>query len=326
MIAVGNLAVGGMGKTPMTEYLIRLLRREFKVATLSRGYRRKTRGFRIAGDADTPFTLGDEPIQFRNKYDAITVAVDEHRRRGIHQLLKNDPGLQVILLDDALQHRYVKAGFTILVTDYQKLFTKDFLLPVGRLREPASSQRRADIIVVTKTPRVFSPLVRRQLLEDLKADNRMTVCFAYLAYDSLVPVFSPEGDLKTNTEDLYYILMVTGIVNPYPMKEHLRSKCSEIESLEFPDHTFYDEKRLQQIVATFDKFPSKRKAIVTTEKDASKLKTSQGKKYLGGLPVYFLPMRMEFHAKDKVVFDTKIQQFMNSFYPAKLKQQSTTEI
>ena len=311
VISIGNLVAGGSGKTPMTEYLVRLLKEDFKVATLSRGYRRKTKGFRIIDPTDKPEMAGDEPLQFATKFPNVSVAVDESRKHGIRQLMAEVPGLEAVILDDAFQHRYVKPGLSILVTDYHKIYMKDYLLPVGRLREHRKSCKRANIIVVSKTPRIFSPLVRRQLLEELKPMPHQLVCFSYIAYEDWIPVFPDSPVIGMDDRKVNTILMVTGIANPSPMEEYIRPFCSELSLIEYPDHHKFNEKDLLSIRDTFNSLPTRRKLVVTTEKDAMRLRTPAAIKLIGDLPIYYITIRFNFHPNDKEAMHSSIMSLMH---------------
>ena len=306
VISVGNLIAGGSGKTPMVEYLVRLLGENSTIATLSRGYKRKTRGFRLAGENETVETLGDEPLQYHQKFDSLHVAVCEKRREGIRELLKTVEGLEVVILDDAFQHRFVNPKLSILVTDYFKLYHRDWLLPYGRLREPISGRKRADIIVVTKTPRIFSPIVRKQLIEDIKPYPGQLVCFSYINYLPFQPVYQGHCDFSAMTESVYSIIMVSGIGNPGPMEEYLRRYCTDLELMEFPDHHQFVEKDLLILKDKFKYLPTKRKIIVTTEKDAKRLQNEEAEAILGDLPIFYTPITFEFHPADKQLFDQAI--------------------
>lgn len=306
VISVGNLIAGGSGKTPMVEYLIRLLDANNTIATLSRGYKRKTKGYRLAGKDETVETLGDEPVQYLQKFQNINVAVCENRREGVRNLIKDVPELEIVILDDAFQHRYVEPEVSILVTDYFKLFTKDWLLPFGRLREHISGRKRADIIVVTKTPRIFSPIVRKQLLEEIKPYPGQFVCFSYINYLPFEPVYISKCGYSSKNENVYSIVMVTGIGNPGPMHEYLRRMCTDLEVLGFPDHHEFNEKDLLLIKDKFRNLPTKRKIIVTTEKDAKRLQNAEAEAILGDLPIFFTPINFEFHPADKTQFDEAI--------------------
>jgi tetraacyldisaccharide 4'-kinase len=306
VISVGNLIAGGSGKTPMAEYIIRLLGASGNVATLSRGYKRKTKGYRLAGENETVDTLGDEPLQYHQKFGHLKVAVCERRKEGIRNLMIDVPDLEAIILDDAFQHRYVKPEISILVTDYFKLFTKDWLLPFGKLREYVSGRKRADIIVVTKTPRIFSPIVRKQLIEEIKPFPGQMVCFSYINYLPFEPVFKDKCDFSSKTENIYSIILVTGIGNPGPMEEYLRRLCSDLELMEYPDHHAFTAKDLLLVKEKYINLPTKRKIIVTTEKDAKRMQNAEAEDILGNLPVFYTPIAFEFHPADKIVFDTAI--------------------
>jgi len=306
----------------MVEYIIRLLGDSANVATLSRGYKRKTNGYRLAAEVETVETIGDEPLQYLQKFDHIKVAVCEKRRQGIRNLVKDIPDLETIILDDAFQHRYVRPELSILVTDYFKLFTKDWLLPFGRLREQISGRKRADIIVVTKTPKIFSPIVRKQLIEEIKPYPGQLVCFSYINYLQYVPLYKNRCENSNKTDSVYSIVMVTGIGNPGPMQEYLRRKCTDLEIMEFPDHHIFTAKELLQLKEKFKNLPTKRKIIVTTEKDAKRLQNSEAEEILGNLPIFYTPISFEFHPADKLVFD----QAVLSAAPAGKKTENATEL
>jgi tetraacyldisaccharide 4'-kinase len=307
VIAIGNLVAGGSGKTPMVEYIIKLINNDKSIATLSRGYKRKTKGYRLAGENESVETLGDEPLQYHQKFSNLNVAVCESRTEGINQLLTDMPSLQAIILDDAFQHRYVKPQLSILVTDYFKLFTRDNLLPYGRLREPISGRKRADIIVVTKTPRVFSPIVRKQILEEIKPFPGQLVCFSFINYLPFVPVYGSECATLGDNESVYSIIMLTGIGNPGPLQEYLRRKCTDLELMEFGDHHMFSNKELLLLKDKFKYLPTKRKIIVTTEKDAKRLQNAEAEKILGKLPIYYAPIEFEFYPADKQLFDKAVK-------------------
>jgi len=312
VISVGNLVAGGSGKTPMVEYLIRLLGEQTNVAILSRGYKRKTKGYRLAGENETVETLGDEPLQYHEKFNHINVAVCEKRRTGIRKLVHEVADIEMVILDDAFQHRFVQPELSILVTDYFKLFTNDWLLPLGKLREPISGRKRADIIVVTKTPRVFSPIVRRQILEDMIPFPGQLVCFSYINYMPFEPVYSSNCNYNGKTENYYSIIMLTGIANPGPMQQYLRRLCTELEMVKFPDHHEFSKKELLMLKDKFTNLPTRRKIIVTTEKDAKRLQNAEAEAILGKLPIFYTPIEFEFHPADKTVFDEAVMSAVKS--------------
>jgi tetraacyldisaccharide 4'-kinase len=306
VISVGNLIAGGSGKTPMVEYLIRLLDANANIATLSRGYKRKTRGYRLAGDNETVETLGDEPLQYHQKFPGINVAVCESRRKGIRNLIKDVAQLDTVILDDAFQHRYVKPKLSILVTDYFNLFTHDKMLPYGRLREYISGRKRADIIVVSKTPRIFSPIVRKQLLEEIKPFSGQKIYFSFINYLQFEPVYENKCEYKPEFENVYSIIMLSGIGNPGPMQEYLRRKCTDLELVKFADHHSFSTKELELLKEKFKFLPTKRKIIVTTEKDAKRLQNPVAEAILGELPIFYAPINFEFHPADKMQFDEAV--------------------
>ncbi len=258
-ICIGNLAVGGTGKTPMTEYLIRLLTDSgLRVATLSRGYGRSTRGFRLATVDSTAAEVGDEPRQMKQKFPNITVAVCEDRCHGIEQLLTaSNRQIDVILLDDAFQHRYVRTGLNIMLTEYNRLYNRDALLPAGRLRESKSGAGRAQIIVVTKCPDGMQESERQSIRNELRLNANQQLYFSRIKYD---------GEIKAKD-----ILLLTGIANPAPLEQHLQAMGACVHTLRFPDHHRFSTKDLRLIARTYRSINSSDKLIVTTEKDAQRL-------------------------------------------------------
>lgn len=284
VIGVGNLSVGGTGKTPMIEYLIRLLGNQFKVATLSRGYGRKTRGIRLAVKNDNAATLGDEPMQFYQKFgDRVVVAVGEERVLAIPYILHHRPEVEVILLDDAFQHRRVKPSFQILLTDYSKLFMEDHLLPAGRLRESKRGAARADVIVVTKCPRNLSDDRMMELETSIRNFSTKAVFFSTIAYGSMLPV---EGSVATKPDT---VILVAGIANPQPLEEHLERECRLVKRYRFRDHHAYSENELNDICSAATALKA---AVVTTEKDLVKIDPAIFRR--AGVGLYYLPIQMEF--------------------------------
>ncbi len=306
VIVVGNLSMGGAGKTPQVEYLVRLFKnKNIKPAVLSRGYRRKTKGFIKANKNATCETVGDEPLQFKKKFENIEVAVDEKRTRGIKILNNTNPDLDVIILDDAYQHRYVKPGLSILLTDYHNLYRNDYIFPTGTLREFRCGAKRADIIIVSKIPPVFSPLTRRYLNDTIKLRKNQKLFYSYISYNN--PVIVPGITVKQPCKKYDSILMFSGVANSYPLQEHLKTMCSELVVLEFNDHHKYSEKDINKIIKTFDDIFSTNKIIITTEKDAMRLIKTNLINYMKEYPVYYIPMEVKFHSSkesfDKLVID-----------------------
>jgi tetraacyldisaccharide 4'-kinase len=308
VISVGNLSFGGTGKTPHIEYLIRLMGDGILTATLSRGYGRESKGFILASRRSNVKYIGDEPLQFVKKFHNIKVAVDEKRVRGIHKLMDKFPDLGLVLLDDAFQHRWVKPAISILLTDYHNLFTEDHVAPSGRLREFRSGAKRADVIIVTKTPKVFSPITRRRIQEDIKPRPSQQLFFSFITYGNPVPV-NEEQDLAV-LQKLSYILLFTGIANDYPLQEEVRRRCSDLNILKFPDHHQYEMKDLENIRSRFEDLPSRKKIILTTEKDMMRLKIPEFSNFLKNLPLFYLPIEINFHEKDKQIFDKLITDYV----------------
>ncbi len=311
VIGVGNLSMGGSGKTPHVEYLIRLLSPEFKVATLSRGYGRKTKGFVITNQYSTYEDVGDESLQYSRKFSKhVTVSVDNKRVSGIENLMTNDKELDVILLDDSFQHRYVKPGINILLTDYRNLYRDDYLFPVGTLRDVTNAAKRADIIIVSKTYKVLSPIEHKSIREKLNPMGHQNLYFSYLTYGEWIPfnesIFNPPDKKKRYT----IIIMFSGIANPYPMKEYLRDKCSELITLDFPDHYVYRKKDIEFIKKTFDDQFTTKKIMVTTEKDAMRLINSPYLRLLKDLPLFYLPIKVKFHGADEKNFSDQIRKYV----------------
>ena len=307
VISVGNITVGGTGKTPHVEYLIRLLKDKTNLAVLSRGYKRKSHGF-VLGDAHaTIYDLGDEPFQMMQKFPGITVAVDKKRTRGISNLIHGAAGkeIDVILLDDAFQHRYVKPGINILLVDYHRLIIYDELLPSGRLREPASSKNRADIVIVTKCPTDMKPMEFRVLTKAMALYPYQQLYFSTHTYEHLEPLFG-EGELE-KLEDLanQHVLLLTGIGLPEQMRLDLEPYAKEIKPLAFADHHQFKEKDIQLINETFNSLPSPR-CIITTEKDAVRLKTIEGLSDEVKQHLYVLPIRIKILLDQELSFNKYI--------------------
>jgi len=304
VISVGNLSCGGTGKTPHVEYLIRLLSQNYFIATLSRGYGRKSDGFLIGSKRSNVKYLGDEPLQYAKKFDKIKVAVDEKRKRGIGLLMEKYPGLDLILLDDAFQHRHVKPGLNILLTDSDHLYSEDYLLPVGKLRESKREAKRADVIIVTKTPKIFSPITRRRILEDIHPRRDQVVLFSYVHYGNPVPGYEPIA--SSFPSHLTNILLISGIASDFPFREYLMRMCSELIPMKFPNHHFYTQKDIENINQRFVDLPTKKKVIITTEKDMMRLKTPELSTILKNLPLFYIPIEIRFHGEDMKKFDDLI--------------------
>ena len=296
VISVGNITVGGTGKTPHVEYLIRLLKDKMKVAVLSRGYKRKSHGFVLA-DEQTPMeALGDEPYQMKQKFPEVTVAVDKKRTRGILHLTEDQdtPNIDVVLLDDAFQHRYVKPGINILLVDYHRLIIYDELLPSGRLREPVKSKNRADIVIITKCPKNLKPMEFRVITKAMNLYPYQQLYFSTYDYDTprlVFPDCQEPAEIPSNIESLKgkHILLLTGIASPEQMKLDLEPYVTSILPLVFADHHHFKRKDIERINQAFEDLPQPG-LIITTEKDATRLKQTEGlsdevKKHLIVLPI-----------------------------------------
>ncbi len=308
IICVGNIAVGGTGKTPMVEYLIRLLQKDFKTATLSRGYKRKTKGYTIANTTSTALEIGDEPMQFHNKFPDVAVAVGEERLVAIPQLLHDRPDAEVIILDDAFQHRQVKAGLNIVLTAYNNLFTRDIILPAGDLRDVKASMKRADIIVVTKCKAGLSAAEKKTITAEIKPLVHQTVFFTEIVYSKPCHLFNKSLAAITSHTN---ILLVCGIANPNPLKVFLAENVHGYDMLRYPDHHIFNSDDLADIKKHFEKIENVNKIILTTEKDGVRLMKFE--EQLKDYPVYVLPIEHSFLFNESAIFDKMIRTFIASF-------------
>ncbi len=310
VISVGNLSVGGAGKTPHVEYLIRLLKDYLHVATLSRGYKRKTKGFRIAGASDTVSTIGDEPLQFFKKFPEITVAVAENRMFAIPQMMTEKPELQTILLDDAFQHRSVQPGLNILLTQHRLPFTRDWLMPSGRLREWKSAYRRADIIIVSKCPEIVSEKEKRELVEEINPLPHQVIYFSKYEYETPYKIF---GDEKLEFHKDMNVLILCALANADYLSDYVDTKVERVRRLEFEDHHFFSKYDLSRMKQIFSEWEGENKIIITTEKDAARLELHKEFIQENNLPIYVLPTRVSFLNGDKEQFDEKVRNFLLGF-------------
>lgn len=309
IISIGNITVGGTGKTPHVEYLVNLLNPKFEVATLSRGYKRKTNGFRIVETDSIAIEVGDEPLQIKNKFPKITVAVCENRVVGAENLLNvnNEIIPDVLLLDDAFQHRRITPGINILLIDYTRQIKEDMLLPAGRLREGATQMRRANIIIFTKCPSEITPITRRILMKDVGLMPYQKLYFTTLIYEKLKPVFNAEklGD-SFYKEKEYSLLIVTGIASPKLVHNYMKQFSKRAEVLDFPDHHNYSTDDILSILQKFDSVNSENKIIVTTEKDAMRLKDCDDLTDDIKAVLYYLPVKVKFLDDEGKSFNKKI--------------------
>jgi tetraacyldisaccharide 4'-kinase len=307
VISVGNITVGGTGKTPHTEYIADLLRKHFKVAILSRGYKRKSRGFMPADPSSCVSDIGDEPKQMSLKLPDVLVAVDRNRVNGVNTILEEWPGTEVIILDDGFQHRKVKPGFSILLSDFDRLMVSDYMLPYGNLRENIENKRRADMILITKSPETLSPIQRRIIVKEVSKAPYQNLYFTGLTYKEPIPVFDNRA---TNIKDPDMsqrheggVLLVTGIANPLPLVEHLQKTFHEVKHISFPDHYNFRDADLENISAAFNELMPTVKYVFTTEKDAVRLREFTNIAEPLKSSFYFIPIGINFLNDDREEFD-----------------------
>ncbi|HWK58832.1 MAG TPA: tetraacyldisaccharide 4'-kinase [Parapedobacter sp.] len=303
VIVVGNLAVGGTGKSPMTEYLVRLLSPRGRLATLSRGYGRKTKGFLEVMPDDTARRSGDEPLQFKRKFPEVTVAVDEDRVDGVSRLIRS--GHDIIVLDDAYQHRALRPGFAILLFDYHAMSKPNWLLPAGNYRDAFKERRRADVMVVTKTPLGATEAEKDRIRRGLSTARHIPILFAGIGYGSLTRVLANESGAAALHRDAA-VLLLTGIANPAPLYEYLSSQVSEIVHMRYADHHDYSTADIHKVVRRFGEINNPDKLIVTTEKDAQRLREPAISDLMVGLPLYMVPIHLEFDPKDEATFRERV--------------------
>jgi tetraacyldisaccharide 4'-kinase len=311
VISVGNMSVGGTGKSPHIEYLLRWLDLYLDVAVLSRGYGRKTEGFRTVLTTDTADLVGDEPLQFKRKFPQIPISVGESRAFGVPEVVKRNPETQVVLLDDAFQHLSVRPGLNILLTEFSKPFMRDWLLPSGRLREWRVGYRRADIIIVTKCPMDISTAQKQAFLHELDPYNWQRVYFSNYQYGTPYDLLRP--DIKMPLTLATDVLLLSAIANTDYLIDHLRNEVKSLHTLEFEDHHFYSDEDLQQLLRRFAAIDSKNKVILTTEKDAMRLEMLANFFRKNNLPVFVLPIQVDFLEKDEALFKEDLKNFLLEF-------------
>lgn len=308
LICIGNLTVGGTGKSPMVEYLVRNLKNKFKVATLSRGYKRKTKGYALANENTTALEIGDEPMQFHLKFPDVPVAVGEQRIVAIPQLLHDKPETEAIILDDAFQHRSIKAGLNIILTEYSNLFTRDFYLPTGDLRDLKNSYKRAEIIVVTKCKPGLTETEKQKITREIHPLPHQHIFFTAIEYGRMYHITNNrESVLDDKTE----VLLVTGIANPRPLKKMLEEHSNSYHMLQYSDHHIFTIDDLNDIKKRFENIETTNKIILTTEKDAVRLIKFSSE--IAELPLYVIPVRHRFLFEEGNRFDTLVTDFIHNF-------------
>ncbi len=308
IVKIGNLSVGGTGKTPHTELIAAMLAESFPaVAILSRGYKRKTRGFRLAGESDNAQTIGDEPFQMYLKLPDVQVAVCEDRKTGIEKLNELNPFLSAVVLDDGYQHRRVKADLNILLSDYNEPYFRDHLLPLGKLREFRGGFRRADIIIFTKAPERINVYDKKYIYTKVGAAAHQLVIFSHIRYTD--PVFMEPFEpfaIDKNT----HVLLVTGIANSRSLTDKLKAKNIPFTHLAYADHQRYGQKQLKQIARSWGEIESERKVVLTTEKDFVKLRDFGDWFVTNQIPLASLPIEIGFDEADRAAFIAKIEDYV----------------
>jgi len=336
---VGNITVGGTGKTPHTEYLIRALSKEYQVAVLSRGYKRKSKGYVLADSTSGLADLGDEPLQMKRKFPNLIVAVDENRRRGIEELMspKMQPFIDVILLDDAYQHRYVNPSISILLIDYNRLIREDYLLPVGNLREPAGQMKRAQIVIVSKCPTDLTPMDVRILGTKIDVLSYQSLYFTTMNYGPIekltptaeMPVAVESNDAFIETEAIATelpiigklqsfeqikeqripVLLLTGIATPMSMESHVRLFAPEVKAMNFPDHHEFNKRDARKISQEYEKIKVAGGIILTTEKDATRIRNNPFMQTLAP-NMYYPTLEIHFLDGQGRTFEQKITDYV----------------
>lgn len=316
IIGIGNLSAGGTGKTPMAEYVLRLLLENgCKPALLSRGYRRSTKGFGIVKSYSDARKVGDEPYQIKRKLPDAVVVVCEDRVEGVKRIKEEFTEVDVIVLDDSYQHRKLKTGINILLTDFSKPFFDDKLLPVGLLREPQTGKDRADIIIITKCPEQPEQDVKKEWIKKINPAENQTVYFTCITYQSLIKVdFNGHEEERFPIENIkgYEILLFTGIANPNPLKNFLGTWDTTLDTVIFPDHHKFIIKDMEKVKQRWEAITTINKLILTTEKDWRRLEAADEARVLHNLPVYFLPIEVGWEKEEKSSFDDKILKYVSA--------------
>jgi tetraacyldisaccharide 4'-kinase len=314
VISIGNLSMGGSGKTPHTEYFLYRFRERMKLAVLSRGYRRRTTGFRIAEPTDTYVTVGDEPRQIKSKFSEVVVAVGENRALAIPNLLARHPEVEVIILDDGFQHRSIKPALNILITPYDLPFWDDELFPVGWLREPAANHTRADLIVVSKCPADFNEAMEADLRKHFTAEKSQRIFFSTILYGNPYRLMASSQRREITPETS--VLLFSGIAHGGDLKKYISEKAGEVLWLEFDDHYNYEQRDLQTLKQAYENLDVDQKMIITTEKDAVRLEPYRDFIIQENLAIYCLPLRVEFTGSNRMEFDNLVLQYIDYYNSA----------
>ncbi|MEY2835877.1 MAG: tetraacyldisaccharide 4-kinase [Bacteroidota bacterium] len=309
VFCVGNLSVGGTGKSPMVDYMIGLLKRQYPVATISRGYKRRTSGYVLAGEKTTAIEIGDEPMQFHLSHPDVAVSVCEKRIEAVPELLFDRPETKVIILDDAFQHREIQAGLQIILTEYNNLYTRDMFLPAGDLRDQVSSANRADVIIVTKCPPDLSEHGRFLVLQELSPAQHQQVFFTSIQYG--IPHHIIHGTPYKLTKDIE-VLLICGIANPTPLTSYVHDESKTYDALFYNDHHLFSIDDVNEIKYRFDEVLEGERIILTTGKDAVRL--TRYKEQLESLPFYVLPISVHFLFGQASEFDALVLSYPMNFY------------
>lgn len=306
VINVGNLSVGGTGKTPHIEYLVRLLQYRFRAATMSRGYKRRTQGFLLADAETNALRIGDEPMQYHMKFPDLIVSVAEERMTGIPRLLQQRPSVEVVLLDDAFQHRSVKAGVNILITDFSKPFYKDRILPAGTLRENKQAYKRADVIIVSKCPANLTEAAAKEIEQSINPLANQKVFFSKIFYETPYNLFTRERVVLEGKS----IVLVCGIAKPAPLIAHIEQFAKEVHVLSYRDHHYFLSADIEEIKAAHDNWNTTEKVILTTEKDATRLHLHAEKLKEWGITIAVIPIQVSFLFNKGSEFDQLILNYV----------------
>ena len=306
VISVGNITVGGTGKTPLTELIIDTLKSDYKVGLISRGYKRKTKGVIVGTQNSTAQDLGDEPFQIKSKFPELLVTVAEKRVDGIDMMLQLPDSPDLVVMDDAYQHRYVSPGLSILVMDYNRPLWKDFMLPAGELREPVKGKKRANIIIVSKCPPSLSTEQQLYITQKLNLTTDQSVYFSSVAYQNSISLFCDHKQLTHKDFLEKEVLLVTGIANPEPLLKYLVSICKKVRTVHFPDHHQFTETDIKRINQEFEKIPNAGKMILTTEKDAVRFKEIINNTHVLAPHIWYIPIKVKMLNNQQEVFKEKI--------------------
>ncbi|MDZ4847545.1 MAG: tetraacyldisaccharide 4'-kinase [Chitinophagales bacterium] len=323
-ICVGNLSVGGTGKTPHVEYLIRLLSQQFKIATLSRGYLRNSSGYLQVEINTSADAAGDEATMLKKKYQHVAVAVCEERALGVPQLLSAFPQTDVVLLDDGFQHRAVRAGLNIVLSSYDNLFTRDYLLPAGSLREFKNGAERANFIVVTKCPPTLSKEERESIRNEIAPAKNQLVFFSFLQYGQ--PYLFTDANVRLQFDKSYDVLLVSGIAYNENLKDYLRPQVKNLYSLDFSDHHHFTRVDVEKMIEAFGNIETQQKLLMTTEKDAVRLLSYSNWIFEKKLPIFVQPVIVEFFEEDKQLFDEEVTGWLTKLKSFRNEQADVAEV